>query len=1734
MRHPHSHKFYVKFSLFVVCALICFLCQSALVMANEKLLSEKRVKEADSYYQHTLFTQPNTSSSMLEKLERKVNAKQAFDSKDWYGARYSLARVLSDNPADFNAWFLLTRAFIELDQYDSYQDYQSAIDAALTKAYQYALTDVDKAVVLWTIYRLVDDKQYDANEFRQAALKLADTAQIEERIQALLNTYPTEFAPYFMDIPQRSDIASACISWTYPLVKNRSFQYEDYVTLEPKVKDLAVIAKGNKLCLEGLQFGHNYKFTFKAGFPGEGVKLNEEQSLNLYIPHRKPTIRFRERGYVLPAHGPQMIPFVAVNVSKVQLKIIHVPERNIQSIQSQWFSNHIQSWNAQYLKEEQGEVIWEGTYHSKGEMDKTAISGLPIDEIIGKKLIPGVYVVEARVNEHSYDRDEFAAQALVISDIGLSTYKGKDGLHVFARSLHSANPLNGVEVTLVARNNRELAKAHTKANGMVSFSETLLNGKGGNAPAFLTASFEGKQFTALNLRNEAFDLSSHGAAGRAPQGSIDGYITTERGIYRPGETVHFLSLVRDVAGYARTNLPLTLRLYRPDGVIAHESVLQDQGLGSYVLDFPINAQAQSGSWVASIFVDPFAAEIGHTSFQVLDFVPPRIEVKTTSNQERMSPHEHNTVAVKAQYYFGPPGADLHVEAESSLVLAKEPFLAWQNYHFGLEEEQWVPQKFKHAKTKTDEKGQANINAIVDMEPQTSHLLQLETTVTVFEVGGRAQTAKHVTPFWHQPYVIGISPRFKDGVAPINTKAVFDVVALNSQGKLQAKAALRYTLFTEEHDYVWFQTGANWQYEVVTRDRVVANGLLNLEGATPTPFSIPVDSGLYRLEILDEKTGVATSMRFSAGWYQSQEAPDRPDLLEISLEPGKNGKTKINLNSPFEGELFLALAGNNFKPIHNSKVEKGNNSLEIELEKNGATSGDYVLATVFRPGNPKISVMPSRAIGVAWFNSSNTSGDKIDVAIKTPEVIKSNQTLVVEVDLKSLATNSSAKMAIAVVDEATLSLVGYKTPDIYGHFFGQKQLAYELRDSYGLLINPYGTRPGSFEVGGDGPSSRAFAQLGARPYKIVSMFSGVLDTNGQKTLKVPFTLPEFSGKLRVMVLVWDEKSVGSVERAVIVRDEIDMYLALPRFLAPKDTASIPLILRNVDAKEGEYQVRLSSEGNTANKAVHLKKDEEKRVPLKQTFTDTGIKKVEASIQGKEGFSLSRTWEIAVRQKAQSISLTRYGSLEAQKRLVLDSALFSNFQPTNSQVILTVGAVPDLGRAQLIQELKEYPYHCLEQTTSRLLAHAHELEKGDCTNNMQCAKIFAPGFNQLSTLQKYDGSFALWSLTGSTEPWLSLYAADVLTTLEQKGVMVPSAMKANLMNWIKETQQRQLSRKGDVSLVAYAHYLLAKEGKDTFRELRFFADNHEKEIVLRRDCAFIAAAFAYFGEAQLANQWFEKAIVSNSVANTDERQFSSHLRDLALLVALLGETTHVNPKLHLLAQELVAKAQEVKYFSTQEKAWLIRASIALKEAHKNFQASLNGKVYQGNAPLNKRFQFSDLNHPQQLVNEGQTPLYYSLSVVGEPVDLNLLPQSGFEIKREIYTLNGEPISGKFQSGERYVVVVKGERLKEDLHHVLMVDLLPAGFEIEVSKLSDDAVEQHFPWLGKLTPASRIEGRDDRFVAAFELDQKTHFTSAYVIRAVTGGQFTYPAVYVESMYQPQYFKYGKEERIEITQAN
>jgi uncharacterized protein YfaS (alpha-2-macroglobulin family) len=196
----------------------------------------------------------------------------------------------------------------------------------------------------------------------------------------------------------------------------------------------------------------------------------------------------------------------------------------------------------------------------QNELNRDMITRLPMGDAVGD-LPAGIYALTAQV-ANDIDGEARATQWFLLSDIGLTTMQGNDGLTVFARDLGNAEPIEGLEVTLLARANRPLEVATTDAEGVARFAPGLLRGTDGSAPAVVMARRGEEDLAFLSLTDPAFDLSDRGVEGRAPAGPIDAFLATDRGAYRAGEVIHVTTLVRDPEAEALPDVPLTAVLLR--------------------------------------------------------------------------------------------------------------------------------------------------------------------------------------------------------------------------------------------------------------------------------------------------------------------------------------------------------------------------------------------------------------------------------------------------------------------------------------------------------------------------------------------------------------------------------------------------------------------------------------------------------------------------------------------------------------------------------------------------------------------------------------------------------------------------------------------------------------------------------------------------------------------------------------------------------------------------------------------------------------------------------------------------------------------------------------------------------------------------------------------------------------------------------------------------------------------
>ncbi|MCX8572675.1 alpha-2-macroglobulin family protein [Aminobacter sp. MET-1] len=1658
----------------------------------------------------------------------------ALQSNDGQTAMQKFRAAAIILPDDTAIWIRLARAVQIASPNNGDETATLPRDSTSTayNAYLLSRTAADRAESLTLLARGLDKRDMFRPALRayEASLALDNSASVRAEYEDLKARKGFRVVEHSIDADTSSP--RVCAQFSEALVKT-GVDYAPFVTVDDQAPK-GIEAKDQQICVEGLEHGKHYRVTFRPGLPAAiGEVLTAPVVLSVYVQDRGQSARFTGDSFVLPSTARRGIPVVTVNMAVADMKLFRVGDRSLAQLLSGYqFLRQLDGYDLSNISDQMGTPVWEGQLDIANELNKEVTTSFPVDEALPNRK-PGVYVLTAQaVDDKSDSWSSKATQWFVVSDIGLSTYTGEDGLNVFARSLATAKPIADTELTLLARNNEVLGTAKTDAEGRATFTAGLTRGDGGMAPAVLMASQGSDDFVFLDMTRAGFDLSDRGVAGRASPGALDVYAWTERGIYRVGETVHAAALARDDAARAADSLPLTFIFTRPDGVEDRRIVSQGGNAGGHAVDLALSSAAMRGTWTLSIYTDPKQPAVASQMFLVEDFVPDRIEFDLSTDRKEIAVGETAEATVDGRFLYGAPAAGLALEGELTLS-TKRQWDSFAGYYFGLADEQ----EGEATRIPLDnlpvvgDDGKATFPVEVGQVPSTTRLVNAGLTVRMRETGGRAVEKKLDIGILPQGTMLGIRPDFSGGEVPQGGTAKFSLIAAQPDGKRTDLKGAQWSLVKVERNYQWYRSGNSWNYEPVTFTKSVASGQVDLTAAGEASISTPVDWGRYRLEVeTADPAGPATSYEFDAGWYVSATSTETPDGLEVALDKAtyKAGDVaKLKVSPRFAGELLVTIGAEKLLKTVSASIPAEGGTVDIAVGDDWG-AGAYVTATLYRPGEAQESRMPARAIGLKWL-AVDPADKKLNVALDLPEKTEPRKALSVPVTVTGAKAGDKAYVTVAAVDVGILNLTSYKVPDPENWYFGQRMMGLELRDLYGRLIDGSLGAMGKLRTGGDGA---AMASQGSPPKeKLVAFFSGIVELDADGKTTVDFDIPQFNGTVRVMSVAWTKDAVGHATGDVIVRDPIVLTAGMPRFMAPGDFAEMTLDVANTDAPAGDYTLSVDTTGDlsTGDAALPQKltlepgKRQTLKIPLMPVTAGTAGLTVR--IANAEGLSVEQELSLPVRPGQLPVTTRMVVDLKPNASLRIDRELLAASLLEGAHVSVGVSQSSAFDVPSMLMTLDRYPYGCAEQTTSRALPllYVSELsaDAGMADDPALRERIQGAIFRVLN-YQSSSGSFGLWG-PGSGDLWLDAYVTDFLTRAREKGFDVPQQAMMQALNNLQNAIGYDVDVEDRGSEIAYALYVLARNKKASVGDLRYFADTKLEAFSSPMAVAQLGASLALYGDTQRSENIFNAALQLAKATpdfNWYRSDYGSRLRDGAAMLALAAESKPVPSVVPALVKMVAADRASAKWTSTQDDAWMLLAARALKAGNEAISLDIGGTAHSG--AYSQRIDGADLLvNPVSIANKGKNPVQAVVTTVAAPAQPLPAGGDGFTIERTYYRLDGSEANvTEVNQNERFVVVLKVTELNDWPSRIVVADMLPAGFEIDNPGLVNSASLSNFPWLEQ-TQAAHLEFRDDRFVAAMDSDGDSgrEFTLAYVVRAVTPGTYAHPAANVEDMYRPQY---------------
>jgi alpha-2-macroglobulin len=1676
-------------------------------------------------------------------LRREADA--AFQRNDFRSGIQILGQIVTVAPDDSANWLRLAKTVLQLRPGNN-DERTTLLERAATAAYiayRRSINSAEEAESLTVIGRSYADRSLwrPALDALRVSLELREVAGVRQQYERLREQHGFRVLDYTVD----ADAASprACFQFSEDLPGRRA-DFSPFVTVAGQDKP-AVSAQDRQLCVEGLKHGERYSITLRAGIPSVVKEtLAKSKDFNIYVRDRKPLVRFTGKAYVLPRTGQRGIPMVSVNTAAVAVEIYRIGDRNlVDTVVGGDFQSSLNRYDLERLTDERGSQVWKGEMPVEQTLNTDVTTAFPVDQAIGT-LSPGVYAIVAQPKEAvSDDSDSLATQWFIVSDLGLTALSGNDGVHAFVHSLETTRAKGAVDVRLLSRGNEILAQKRTTDTGHVQFEANLARGEGALAPAMLIASDSRGDYAFLSLKAPAFDLSDRGVSGRAVPAGLDAFVFTERGVYRSGEMVQVTTLLRDGQGMAALNVPLTLVVVRPDGVEYRRTVVPDQGMGGRALTVPLVSSAPTGTWRVRAFVDPKRPPAGEATFLVEDYVPDRLEFEFASEAKGISNASPAEVTVDGRFLYGAPAARLELEGELIVSPANErPGFA--GYQFGVADEdeiETVRQPLDNLPD-TDDNGKAKFAVTLEKQPATTSLLEAQVIVRLAEPGGRAVERKLTLPVIPSEPMIGVKPLFSGRSLGEGENATFDVVLASPEGTPLTRSGLRYELLKVDTKYQWYRRDGAWEFEPVKTTRRIADGQIDVADR-PARISVPVQWGRYRLEVsTTDRNGPLTSVGFDAGWYAEASA-ETPDLLEIALDKPEyaSGDTMtVAVTARTAGKVTLNVIGDRLISTVTHDVTPGTARLRVPVGSDWG-SGAYVVATLRRPLDAKAERMPGRAIGVQWF-SINRKARTLALEMGLPTLTRPNSALRIPLKVAGLNPGEEARIVVAAVDVGILNLTGYKPPAPDDYYLGQRRLTAEIRDLYGQLIDGMQGTRGQIRTGGDGG-----AELQGSPptQKPLALYSGVVTVKHDGTTEVVFDIPDFAGTARVMAVAWSKDKVGRASGDVTIRDPVVLTATLPRFLLNGDRGTMHLDLDNVAGEPGDYRLEVRSDGvnvtgRAAPQTLRLAARQRSAITVPLSAPAAGSAAVMVRVSGPGGFALERSYALAVRPSSQVLARRTVKPLAKGESLTLSNDLLSDLVPGSGSVALSVGVSSALDAAALLAALDRYPFGCSEQIASRALPLLYVNDLASAAHlalDTAVDQRIRDSIDRLLARQGSNGSFGLWS-AGGDDVWLDAYVTDFLTRARERGYAVPDVgfklALDRLRNFVGNADDT--AKDGGRNL-AYALYVLARNGAAPIGDLRYFADTKLDAIATPIAKAQIAAALGMLGDRTRADRVYAAALASiapRPVLDYGRSDYGSALRDAAALVTLASESGAPRATITGAVERVEAARSLTPYTSTQENAWMVLAARALAKDAQAVALDVGGEKTKG--ALNRHFGPRDLQQPLKVTNDGDGTVQAVVTVSGAPIAPEPAADQGFKIERKYYTLAGKPADpSKTKQNDRFAVVLKITEPQPQFGRILVADYLPAGFEIDNPRLVSSGDTGTLAWIEDAQGPVNAEFRDDRFSAAFERksDDPSVFTVAYVVRAVSPGRYVHPQAYVEDMYRPDRFGRTATGTVEVTAA-
>lgn len=1330
----------------------------------------------------------------------------------------------------------------------------------------------------------------------------------------------------------------------------------------------------------------------------------------------------------------------------------------------------------------------------------------------------------------SYYFNKVEGKNVLATNLGLVAMLGQDNdMTVLVHNIQNTEPERGVTVTAYNYQHQALASGTTDDKGQVRLD--LSSGR----PFYLIAS-QGTQRSYLRVDNgSALSLSSFDVSGEVVQKGIKGFIYGERGVWRPGDTLHLGFMLNDRAKQLPAEHPVVMELYNPLGQMYARKTQTRGELGLYVFDFVTEADAPTGAWNVK-------AQVGGVSFskrlRIESIKPNRLKIALSMPEKTLLRGEPMDARLHVEWLQGAIARNLKYDIQGTFIATPTTFEGYKGFYFDDPSRVFNTEESKLISGVTNERGDATVQARFELGSTAPGMLLANLVTRVYEESG--DFSIDADRMLYSPYrrYAGIkSPQKDKEQLNTGTNYTYEVASVDYLGKPQANTELDVKVYKVYWHWWWDSNSSGLaNYVSDSYNKPVKTFAVRTDGDGRGTFQLSFPDkewGTYFISVKDKESKHSTGVMSYFDWPYNEgrrntDGSESATMLSFktdkdSYTPGE--KMVVTFPSTKGSRAIISIEnGVRVLSLTEHTCEDKQTTVRLDVTKDMQPNA-YVYITLLQPHGITKNDLPIRLYGVVPFTVTSPESHLTPV-IQSPAELKPDASYTISVSEKN---GKEMAYTLAIVDEGLLDLTRFRTPEPWKAFNAREALGVNTWDLYNYVVGAYGGRIEQlFSIGGDDALNKGPKAIVNR-FKPVVRFDGPFLLKKGKTARHTYQMPNYNGRVKIMVVAGNGEAYGHADKSVMVRKPVMLLGTLPRVIGVGEEMVVPATVFATEDGVGAVNVSIACSSNmevvgeaTRSLSFERKGDQQAsfRIRVKK---NPGIGKVTITATGKGDKSVYET-ELEIRTVRRPQVKVTAATLEAGKSWK-ETVAMPGATGTN-QLTLEVSDIAPVNVSSRLSYLLGYPHGCLEQITSKGFPQLYISSFTDLTPRQakSTEEAVKEVIRRLRSYQTVDGAFAYWPGGTSSNGWGTVYATHFLLEASKKGYLVPEAMKQSVLNNLRRVARNwkpvtSYYKDSEEATQAYRLYVLALAGSPEMGAMNRLKEMKDLTSMSRWS---LASAYALVGREDVAQDLISKTTALPSGYSEYDETFGSDVRDQSIQLMTLC-LLDKGKEAATLVEELSKQLSSDDWLSTQSTAFALVALSDYLAKYRvdgamDFTYACGGK--DGQVKTDKNIWSETLldkagtSASVELKNTGKSTLFARIITEGIPEQgEEKAYANGVSLAVSYVDLNGSPVNvAQLEQGTNFsaVVTVKNPSAR-GYNNLVLSEIFPAGWEILNTRFLNESVTDSLS-----AGVNYQDIRDDRVYSYIDrLPAGSQVTVKINLCAVYPGRFYLPPVYCEAMY-------------------